>query len=249
MSLQPLRIPDWPDTVKAFYTTRDGGCSCGPYDSLNLGLHVGDFESSVVQNRAQLVDQMPPGTRVAWLNQVHGTDVIDAADGLDVPLVADGAWTADCGVACAVMVADCLPVLLTDRLGSVVAAVHAGWRGLAAGVVDAAILRLKIAPADLLVWLGPAIGWDAFEVGPEVRTAFLKSQGQTAVDGCFRSSSARPGHYLADLSGLAQHRLRQLGVCHIQTLDACTFSDPDRFYSYRRDGQTGRIACLIFKTS
>ncbi|MDA8962021.1 peptidoglycan editing factor PgeF [Congregibacter sp.] len=158
-----------------------------------------------------------------------------------------GCWTRDAGIACAIMVADCLPVILSDRAGSVVAAVHAGWRGLVAGVLESAVSSLGVAPQELHAWLGPAIGRDSFEVGPEVRSAFLKHSAAAATASCFRPSNRRDGHYLADLPALARQRLRKLGLIDIQAFKACTVGEPARFYSYRRDGVTGRMACLILR--
>lgn len=245
MSVHEVRPHHWPDNVQVFYTTREGGHSKDPYRGFNVGLHVGDLEQSVRQNRAQLLDCLPAGTRIAWLNQVHGTRVVPACDSADVPVSADGSWTGDTKIACAVMVADCLPVLLSDRRGSVVAAVHAGWRGLAAGVLESAVAAMKVAPQEVCAWLGPAIGRDSFEVGPEVSRAFIDNDNR--ADSCFRPSDNRPGHYLADLPALAEQRLRGLGLIQVQAFEACTVSEPERFFSYRRDGATGRMACLILR--
>ncbi|MFT4769485.1 MAG: YfiH family protein [Glaciecola sp.] len=247
MSVHEVRLADWPGNVRIFYTTREGGCSDGPYHGFNLGLHVGDFEQSVRRNRAELLEHLPPGARIAWLDQVHGTDVVKACDSIQAPLSADGCWTTDSGIACAVMVADCLPVLLTDHSGSVVAAVHAGWQGLVAGVLDAAVSKLNVAPQELCAWLGPAIGSDEFEVGPEVRAAFMRQNEAPGTDSCFKPSMRRSGHYLADLPSLAEQRLTRLGLLHIQRAEDCTVSDPRRFFSYRRDGVTGRMSCLILR--
>lgn len=248
MSVHEVQLAGWPDKVRVFYTTREGGCSEEPYRGFNLGLHVGDIEQSVQKNRSKLLANLPSTTGIAWLNQVHGTHIVEACDSLHTPMTADGCWTRDSGIACAVMVADCLPVILSDRAGSVIAAVHAGWRGLAAGVLESAISSLAVAPQDVFAWLGPAIGSDRFEVGPEVRSAFLKLDASAATNRCFRPSGIRDGHYLADLPGLAQQRLRQQGLVNIQTLKACTVGEPERYFSYRRDGVTGRMACLILRS-
>ncbi|WOJ93471.1 peptidoglycan editing factor PgeF [Congregibacter variabilis] len=247
MSVHEVRLAGWSDKVRVFYTTRTGGRSEGPYRGFNLGLHVGDSEQSVQNNRRELLAKLPPRTRIAWLNQVHGTQIVEASDGLGPPITADGCWTKERGIACAVMVADCLPVILSDRAGSVIAAVHAGWRGLAAGVLESAVASLGVAPQEVYAWLGPAIGRDRFEVGPEVRSAFIKHDASAATERCFRPSDMRVGHYLADLPGLAQKRLRGLGLADIQTFSACTVDEPTRFFSYRRDGVTGRMACLILR--
>ncbi|WP_439107211.1 peptidoglycan editing factor PgeF [Congregibacter sp.] len=249
MSLHEVRLQGWPENVRVFYTTRDAGHSQAPYDGFNLGLHVGDDAESVLQNRTELQAQLPLGTRIAWLDQVHGTHTVAARDSLNEAVTADASWTADAGIACAVMVADCLPVLLSARSGEVVAAVHAGWRGLADGVLESAVSALGVAPREVCAWLGPVIGRDAFEVGPEVRWAFLQWLNTADCDACFRASGDRPGHYLADLNALARLRLGAIGLREVQSLNACTVSDPSRFFSYRRDGTTGRMACLILRDS
>ncbi|EAQ95824.1 peptidoglycan editing factor PgeF [Congregibacter litoralis] len=252
MSLVEVSPRGWPGNVRLFYTTRIGGHSKPPFDESNVGFHVGDDAGAVRANRADLRAGLPAGTQIAWLEQVHGTEIVPAVDSLQAPCRADASWTGEDRVACAVMVADCLPVLLTDRSGSVIAAVHAGWRGLAAGVLESAVSALDVVPRELCAWLGPAIGRNAFEVGAEVRSAFLQGnelQGDEggSVAACFRASPIRPGHYLADLNGLAMLRLRGIGLNTIESLDLCTFGDPHRFFSYRRDGTTGRMACLIVR--
>ena len=236
--------PDWPAParVRALSTTRVGGVSVAPYDSLNLGTHVGDDPAAVEMNRARLRSVLPgePG----WLNQVHGTAVVDAAACAGVPDAdADAAVSCSSGVVCSVMTADCLPLLLCDRAGTVVAAVHAGWRGLHGGVVEAGVAAMKVAPSEILAWLGPAIGPQAFEVGDEVRAAFMAVDSQ--AEAAFRPA-ATPAKWLADLYLLARQRLAVLGVSGIYGGDRCTFSEPDCFFSYRRDGATGRMASLIW---
>lgn len=232
--------PDWPAPVrvKTCVTTRSGGVSLAPYDSLNLGEHVGDDPVAVAKNRQRLVSQL--GCKPAWLRQVHGVAVVEAAP--DQVAEADASWTATPGIACAVMTADCLPALFCDRAGSHVAAAHAGWRGLAAGVLESTLDTLAIAPEDTLVWLGPAIGPQAFEVGAEVRDAFLALHAQ--AEQAF-SVSRNAGRYMADIYQLARIRLAARGVTAVYGGDFCTFSDP-RFYSYRRAAQTGRFASLIW---
>ncbi len=240
--MQALR-PDWPAPpwVRACTTTRPGGVSTGAYAGLNLADHVGDNPRRVAENRAlvRLALDLPAEPR--WLSQVHGCEVVPAADAAP-GATADASVTRESGVVCAVLTADCLPLLMCDRRGRTAAAVHAGWRGLAGGVVERTLDALGEAPADLLVWLGPAIGPDAFEVGPEVRAAFLDSDPAAAA--AFRRG---PGdRWRADLYALARARLARAGVTRVYGGGVCTFADPDRFYSYRRDGVTGRMASLIW---
>ncbi|MCG9058982.1 peptidoglycan editing factor PgeF [Laribacter hongkongensis] len=230
-----------PAHVRTLVTTRDGGVSLAPYASLNLGQHVGDDPAAVAENRARLRACLP--AEPFWLNQVHGIGVQEAcADAPDVPPDADAGFTRQPGVVCAVMTADCLPVLLTDRSGSVVAAAHAGWRGLCNGIIEATIVRMAVPANDILAWLGPAIGPDAFEVGPEVRTAFM-AHDPTAAS----AFAAIPdGKYLADIYLLARQRLNACGVTEVHGGDACTVTERERYFSYRRDGRTGRMASLIW---
>lgn len=232
----------------AFTTTRRGGCSAPPYASLNLGHHVGDTPGAVAANRERLLESLSAGqsgvTRIQWLRQLHGTGVVAAPAGEEYPQ-ADACWTRERGVACAVLTADCLPVLFCDRAGTTVAAAHAGWRGLAAGVLEATVAAMGSPAADLLAWLGPAIGPGAFEVGAEVREVFCR--GNAAAEQAFLPAH-RPGHYFADLYALAQLRLAGIGVGRVYGGDLCTHSDPGSFYSYRRDGETGRMASLIALT-
>lgn len=235
--------PDWPapDHVRAVSTTRAGGVSRGAYASFNLGDHVGDDPAAVGRNRELLRAALALPAEPVWLRQVHGTHVIDAAQG-DAHGEADGAWSAQPGVVCAVLTADCLPVLLCDRTGTKVAAVHAGWRGLAAGVIEQGVRALGVAPEELLAWIGPAIGPRAFEVGPEVRTAFV--QHDAAAARAFTAS--HDGRYLADLYALARLRLSALSITRISGGGFCTFTDRERFFSFRRDGSCGRMATLIW---
>ncbi|MCG8992080.1 peptidoglycan editing factor PgeF [Laribacter hongkongensis] len=230
-----------PARIRTLVTTRDGGVSLAPYASLNLGQHVGDDPAAVAENRARLRACLP--AEPFWLNQVHGIGVQEAcADAPDVPPDADAGFTRQPGVVCAVMTADCLPVLLTDRSGSVVAAAHAGWRGLCNGIIEATIVRMAVPANDILAWLGPAIGPDAFEVGPEVRTAFM-AHDPTAAS----AFAAIPdGKYLADIYLLARQRLNACGVTEVHGGDACTVTERERYFSYRRDGRTGRMASLIW---
>ncbi len=235
--------PDWPapSNVHAGCTTRQGGISDVPYDSLNLGDHVGDVLGAVTKNRALLKQHRKLPSDPVWLKQVHGSHVVDAGCVQGIP-EADASFTNHSGVVCAVMTADCLSVLLCDKGGSVVAAVHAGWRGLADGVIEAAVLHMGVSASKLMAWLGPAIGPTVFEVGEEVRERFV-SADQNAVE-AFKPS--RQGHWLADLSQLARQRLVELGVRDVYGGHWCTYSDNARFYSYRRDGVTGRMASLIW---
>jgi YfiH family protein len=241
MSLAVI-TPDWPapERVRAFTTTRRGGVSRPPYDSLNLGDHVGDEPQAVAENRRRLRRGLALPAEPRWLSQVHGScsvDAVQAAAGCR----ADAAYTAEEGVVCAVLTADCLPLLLCDRQGRRVAAVHAGWRGLLEGVIEQTVARMGVGDG-LLAWLGPAIGPQAFEVGEEVRTAFVAVDA-AAGDAFVPSAS---GRWLADLYRLARQRLARAGVLAVYGGDLCTFSDAERFYSYRRDGRTGRMASLIW---
>lgn len=242
----PLIRPDWPapTRVRAVSTTRDGGVSTGAWASLNLGGQTDDDPARVAENRRRLAAAAgcPPPV---WLRQVHGTGVVELAGppprGSAAP-VADAAVTGAAGRACAVLTADCLPVLLCDRAGTRVGAAHAGWRGLAAGVVEAALAALAVPPDSVLAWLGPCIGPAAFEVGPEVRDAFLAADPAAAP----AFVAGRGDRWHADLRRLARRRLRAAGVTAIGASDACTASEPRRFFSHRRDGPCGRLATLIW---
>lgn len=243
--------PDWTDAptdVAALSTVRAGGVSCAPYDDgaggggFNLGIHVGDSADSVRQNRAQLRAVLP--AEPAWLTQVHGTTVLDAASVSDAAQ-ADASFTTQRGVVCAIMSADCLPVLLADAAGRVVGAAHAGWRGLAAGVLENTVARMRDAGGDeILAWLGPAIGAQKFEVGEDVAEAFVVKHA--ASQSAFKAIDGRPGKYLADIYQLARMVLAQAGVERVAGGDFCTVTDQRRFYSFRRDGVTGRMASLIW---
>ncbi len=232
--------PQWPAParVKSCVTTRAGGVSADTYASLNLGDHVGDDPVAVAKNRQRLVSLL--GCKPAWLRQVHGTAVVEALPEQDAE--ADASWTATPGVACAIMTADCLPALFCDRAGTRVAAAHAGWRGLAAGVLEATLDALALPADQVLVWLGPAIGAQAFEVGAEVREAFIAQHPQAAE--AFRPSH-NAGKFMADIYQLARIRLAARGVTAVYGGDFCTYNDP-RFYSYRRSAQAGRFASLIW---
>ncbi|MCH7372039.1 peptidoglycan editing factor PgeF [Aeromonas sp. MR16] len=237
--------PDWPASarVRALSTTRDGGVSEGVFRGLNLGAHVGDEASRVKANRALLQQAAGIPGRLNWLNQVHGTAVHPVSNEYDGVPEADAACAQEAGLACIVMTADCLPVLFCDRAGTRVAAAHAGWRGLQAGVLEASLAAMGGDPADMLAWLGPAIGPEAFEVGGEVRDAFMAEQAEAAA--AFKPSP-NEGKWLADIYRLARLRLARAGVSAVYGGEHCTHSDGERFYSYRRDGQTGRMASLIW---
>lgn len=236
-----LLVPEWPmpANVRAVQTLRTGGCSPAPWASFNLGDHVGDDPKRVAANRAALRASLP--AEPLWLKQVHGTVAVDAAFSAKT-VEADASFTRQPGRVCAVMTADCLPVLFCDHAGSVVAAAHAGWRGLAAGVLETTISRMGVPPADLMVWLGPAIGPQRFEVGDEVRATFLFHD--RAAESAFVSQGQ--GKWLANIYQLARQRLRVAGVASISGGDCCTVCDVARFFSYRRDGVTGRMATLIW---
>jgi YfiH family protein len=222
---------------------RAGGVSDPPYDSFNVATHVGDAEAAVQANRARLRQRLRLPAEPLWLNQVHGNAVVetDAAAAAACP-AADASFSRGAGGVCAVMTADCLPVLLCDRQGSVVAAAHAGWRGLAGGVLEATVASLGVEPRQLLAWLGPAIGPAAFEVGAEVRAAFADVHAAAAA-----AFVARPdGRWLADIYHLARIRLAAAGIESVYGGGFCTFTDAARFYSFRRDKITGRMVSLIW---
>ncbi len=225
--------------VTAFTTTRRGGHSAPPWESFNLGTHVGDTPENVAANRALLQQRLPGGARIQWLQQVHGSAVVRAT-GEGVP-EADACWSGTAGIACTVMTADCLPVLFAQRDGLAVAAAHAGWRGLLSGVLENTIAAMATPPGQLCAWMGPAIGPLAFEVGEEVRQAFLARGG----DATAFTPGAESGRYMADLYALARQRLLACGVTQIAGGEYCTYRQSELFFSYRRDGQTGRMASLI----
>jgi YfiH family protein len=236
-------FPDWPapSRVRAVSTLRVGGVSAPPFDSFNLAAHVDDDPEAVAANRRRLRRDLDLPGEPVWLDQVHGC-AVHVADGGARGGRADAVVSGEPGRVCVVMTADCLPVLLCDRSGNRVAAVHAGWRGLAEGVIGAGVRALASNPRDLLAWLGPAIGPEAFEVGGEVRAAFVALDPFNG-DG-FRPSPA--GRWLADIKFLAQRQLRALGVHAVYDGAGCTFTERERFFSYRRDRRTGRMASLIW---
>jgi YfiH family protein len=241
----PGLVPEWSvaGRVRAFCTVRSGGVSRAPYASLNLATHVGDALASVRENRRRLRTELALPAEPLWLEQVHGTHVLDADAAHVTPQTpADAAITHQPDRVLAVLVADCLPVLLSSRTGDAIAVAHAGWRGLASGVIERTVKALGSSPAQLQAWLGPAISASHFEVGLEVRTAFVSRHPAAAK--CF-SANAR-GRWQCDLAGLARQRLEALGVQSIHESRLCTASDTERFFSYRRDGHTGRIAALLW---
>lgn len=235
-------VPDWPAPpgVCALVTTRSGGLSEGPWASMNLALHVGDDPDAVHANRRILREFLPAGP--VWLDQVHGRTVVDASV-THAAVRADAAFACRRGVVCAVLTADCLPVLLCDRAGTVVAAAHAGWRGLAGGVLEATVEAMGVSPDSVMAWLGPAIGPEAFEIGADVREIFCDGDPET---GPAFVPGARPGKWFADLYRLARFRLARAGVLQVAGGGRCTYGEGERFYSYRRDGVTGRFASLVW---
>jgi len=233
-----------PPGVRAAFTTRMGGVSAAPWDSFNVATHVGDDSAHVAANRARLRELLGLAAEPAWLNQVHGVEVSDLGSASSAtPVTADAAITSRAGTACVVMVADCLPVLFTTRDGVRIGAAHAGWRGLASGVLEHTVRALQVDGSELRAWLGPCISRDNFEVGEEVREEFLK---QDAGAGRHFERNAG-GRWQADLVGLARQRLGQIGVTDISGGTWCTFADRQRFFSHRRDGKGGRLAALIWR--
>ena len=243
--------PAWPG-VHSIFTTRSGGVSRPPYHSLNLGLHVGDAPEAVDENRRRLNRMLPESP--LWLQQVHGVDVLQADIGAgalngpdDVAPVADAAVTQRRGQVLAIMVADCLPVMLSNSAGTVLGVAHAGWRGLAAGVLEQTlgVMQRRTFETDAwCAWVGPSIGPDAFEVGAEVHDAYVSDDPLAAQ--CFRKRDDRAHKWWCDLPALAERRLRRMDVQNVVLARQCTVSEPDSFFSYRRDGRTGRMALLAW---
>ena len=246
-------MPNWPApaNVKALQTTRVGGISLAPYNSLNLGSHVKDNPMHVTQNRQMLSDYLP--SEPVWLNQTHSIQVIDAANTSCVP-DADASFSTKKNVVCVIMTADCLPVLLCDKAGSIVVAVHAGWRGLCdcalEASINAACRAAQIMPADLMAWLGPAIGPNAFEVGAEVRAQFIAQDGQAEAAFKPHGENQKQDKWFCSIYQIASQRLNNCGVSQIYgggiDADFCTYTQKEQFFSYRRDGVTGRMASLIW---
>ncbi len=239
--------PVWaaPPGVRAAFTLRTGGVSQAPYDSLNLGARIGDSPEAVRENRRRVREALRLPAEPLWLEQVHGIGVVDVEAGKGTPgdpPIGDASVARSSGQVCAIRVADCMPVLFAVRDGSAVGAAHAGWRGLAGGVLEATIGQLGVPPPELIAWMGPAIGPRNFEVGDEVRDAFLAADaGATAA---FVSNPR--GRWQCDLYALARRKLIALGVSAISGGGWCTFAEKERFFSYRRDGQCGRMAALIW---
>lgn len=235
-------FPNWnaPVNVKAVSSTRLGGLSCGPYQGLNLGMHVGDDSGLVERNRNVAFEQAGMPTPPVWLNQTHSTQIVQINEPTKQVLDADGTFTNQPRVVCAVMTADCLPVLLCNTQGTQVAAVHAGWRGLAGGILENAV---ELFDGEVMAWLGPAIGSAAFEVGNDVVEAFCAVDSN--AEAAFQALKT-PGKWLADMDLLATQRLNRFGVDAVYSSQLCTYSNAEQFYSYRRDGITGRQASFIW---
>lgn len=233
--------PDWPapPNVHAFTSTRNSGFSLGSWDSLNLGTNCGDDPKCVEKNRQSLLRMLP--SEPPWLNQVHGTEVIGWEKAKGGRAEADAIVSSETGQVCAVLTADCLPVTFCNQIGTRIAVAHAGWRGLASGVLENTILAMDCRPSDLMAWLGPAIGSRAFEVGSDVVDAFVNSNAENGI--AFKPHRDR---WLADLYQLARLKLARAGITKISGGVYCTYEEDDRFYSYRRDGLTGRLATVIW---
>lgn len=247
MATEPpgIHSPDWPlpAGVEARYTTREGGVSAAPWDSFNLGDACGDDAQAVAANRRRLIEEGGLPAAPQWLRQVHGRGVLRWPQPTASCREADASVTTAAGVVCVVLAADCLPVLFCREDGGEVAAAHAGWRGLAGGVLDATVAAMAAPPAALHAWLGPCIGPRAFQVRGDVRSAFLDLSTEDA-DAFIEQGE---GHWLADLAELAERRLRRLGLRHVRRSGACTYSQPAQYFSHRRDGISGRQAALIWR--
>ena len=239
-----LIYPDWlaPESVRAFTTTRRGGVSQGPWSSLNLGVNCGDKPVHVQKNRTALLALLPGEPR--WLNQVHGTTVVNWNDSHDEQTAADAVTSDQAGQVCAVMTADCLPVLFCNKKGTKVTAAHAGWRGLAAGILEASVAAMDCDPSELMAWMGPAIGPRSFEVGEDVYAEFVQQEVDNKA--AFKPHKDR---WLADLYGLARLALARVGLGQVSGGRYCTYSESDNFFSYRRDKETGRMASMIWLES
>ena len=250
MSIGLLSV-EWaaPLTVRAAFTLRSGGVSMAPWDSLNLGAHVEDAPAAVAENRRRVHEVLALPSVPLWLQQVHGVQVLDAdaqgadASGASAMLPADAAVTREPGRVLAILVADCMPVLFSSSNGEVIGAAHAGWRGLAAGVLEATIAAIGAPAEELCAWLGPAIGPRHFEVGAEVRAAFVARDSGAAAG----FSANQRGRWQCDLAWLARRRLQALGVTRVAGRECCTYAESARCYSFRRDGRTGRMAALIWR--
>jgi purine-nucleoside/S-methyl-5'-thioadenosine phosphorylase / adenosine deaminase len=245
MSADDLIIPNWPapNNIKAVSTTRHSGFSLAPYAQLNLGSHVGDDPQLVDQNREYITQSANLPEEPRWLEQIHGTTIINSQH-WQQDIKADAIFSLQVSHVCAVMTADCLPILLCNQQGNIVAAIHAGWRGLAAGIIEKIIQTFSCDPSEIMVWLGPAIGPTQFEVGPEVYDLFVANDPTSSE--AFKIKD--PQHYLADIYLLARQRLQKNNVHKVFGGDFCTVSEKERFFSYRRDGITGRMASMIWIT-
>jgi YfiH family protein len=243
--LEHTITPDWPAPakVRTLQTMRKGGASAPPYHSLNLADHVGDAPLSVEHNRLRLEPLLP--SEPVWLRQVHGTVVVDAGNASCLP-EADACFSSHPGAVCAVLTADCLPLLLCNDQGTVVAAVHAGWRGLRDGIIERTVQAMNVPPASLMAWFGPAIGPHNFEVGEDVHSTMIAAQPEAAA--AFQAAAAGIAieTWLADLYQLARLRLNALDISRIYGGNLCTYAEPDRFFSHRRDGVTGRMGTFIW---
>jgi YfiH family protein len=251
-------IPDWPAPaqVKSAITLRSGGCSRAPFDSNNLALHVEDSEADVQTNRQSLIKRLALPAPPLWLNQCHGTDLVYVPDYFQEPqqaASADGSYSDKANSVCAILTADCLPVLFCNQAGNQVAAAHAGWRGLCGGILRKTVATFKGSPDQVMAYLGPAIGRQVFEVGGEVLQAFMsRAQNQShqlAVREAFKAVDGIEGKYLADLCALARAELSASGVTEIYGGNYCSYSDSEHFYSFRRESKTGRNASLIWLQS
>jgi hypothetical protein len=241
--MSKLIVPQWPipSGVGACSSTRIGGVSLSPYDSLNLSAHCGDNPEHVEENRRLFYHAAKMPSKPVWLEQVHGTDVLRLTGGAYASKRADASYSDIPGEVCAVMTADCLPVLFCNKAGTEVAAAHAGWRGLCEGVLEQTIACFKERPENIIAWLGPAIGPMAFEVGPEVREAFVAKDAK--AEAAFRPSGEK---YYADIYMLARQRLANAGIEQVSGGDRCTHTEANDFFSYRRDKTTGRMASFIW---
>ena len=237
-------VPDWPAPpgVRSAFTLRTGGVSVAPYDSLNLGASIGDSPETVAENRRRVREKLRLPAEPVWLEQVHGVEVVVLGDSPGLAPAGDASVAWGAGYVCAIRVADCMPVLFAARDGSAVAAAHAGWRGLAGGVLEATVGRLDLPASQLIAWMGPAIGPAHFEVGDEVRAAFTA----TDLDASSAFVANARGRWQCDLYALARRRLTAIGISGIYGGGWCTFAEADRFFSYRRSGQCGRMAALIW---
>lgn len=242
----PIIKPNWsaPQSVQAFTTSRQGGVSQAPYVSFNLAEHVGDQPEAVAKNRDILQQTYAADLNWSWLNQQHTTNVVHFNQACLGQTPADAVWTDQPNQVCAVMTADCLPILITNQAASLVAAVHAGWRGLADGIIARTLDVLPEHPSNLIAWIGPAISQAHFEVGQDVVEAFAVQE--PSLGHFFKPSRTESAKFYADLAGIADYRLKQLGVEQVFLSGRCSYSEPAEFYSYRRDGQTGRMASVIW---